>query len=213
MPPITAQAFARDLFWQNMIRVQLNKSYEILWRKCRIMVPQSAFLLGIVDEHGVLEENEIFFQVSSNNRSLDPVPPGKVAVANKRALRASDLQVYQSVALEAIGLRSQEALRDFTDLVNVVVFPKKGAQIITQNLQVSDYDGEVFLVCWDQRLVPDVGMPLEDIGPVFFQQFNSSQKHACQKEKSAYDIELKLPDFAFLINEGFDRSTLKQLYL
>ena len=38
-------------------------SYQAIKKKARIMVPNSATLIGTVDSDGILEENEIFVQI------------------------------------------------------------------------------------------------------------------------------------------------------
>jgi hypothetical protein len=38
-----------------------------LIKKARIVLPDSALLIGVVDENGVLEEDEIFVQIKRDN--------------------------------------------------------------------------------------------------------------------------------------------------
>jgi hypothetical protein len=38
-----------------------------LIKKARIVLPDSALLIGVVDENGILEEDEIFVQIKRDN--------------------------------------------------------------------------------------------------------------------------------------------------
>ena len=42
-----------------------------LKKKARILVAESAVLMGVVDEEGILEENEVFVQIKRDNYKVD----------------------------------------------------------------------------------------------------------------------------------------------
>jgi hypothetical protein len=44
-------------------------SYLSLKKKARIIVPNSCVLIGVVDDQGILEENEVFIQIRRDNKS------------------------------------------------------------------------------------------------------------------------------------------------
>lgn len=43
-------------------------SYLSLKKKARIIVPESCVLIGVVDDKGILEENEVFIQIRRENQ-------------------------------------------------------------------------------------------------------------------------------------------------
>jgi hypothetical protein len=57
---------AEPMFSSVLYGLQLS-SFLNLKKKARILVPDSATLIGVVDEDGILEEDEVFVQIRRDN--------------------------------------------------------------------------------------------------------------------------------------------------
>ncbi|KAG5225284.1 SILENCING DEFECTIVE family protein [Salix suchowensis] len=132
-----------------------------LWglrEKARIFVPSGRWLMGCLDELGVLEQGQCFIQVS--NSSLEKcfvkhgakfsetkknlqVVKGTVVIAKNPCLHPGDVRVLEAV--DAPGLHH---------LYDCLVFPQKGERPHTNEASGSDLDGDLYFVTWDENLIP-----------------------------------------------------------
>lgn len=151
-----------DPFVTNMLNLWRSWSLKLLKEKSRIMVEKSAFVLGVVDEKGVLngfKKNivrgpkrddtklpEIFLQISdplSQRRKRYRIIEGVCVVGRNPSLHPGDLQVVMAVDKPQLH-----------HLRNVVVFPSTGDRPIPNMLSGGDLDGDDFFVIWDEKLIP-----------------------------------------------------------
>lgn len=131
-----------------------------LWglrEKSRIFVSSGRWLMGVLDELGVLEQGQCFVQVS--NPSLEncfakhgsrfketknlQVVKGFVVIAKNPCLHPGDVRILEAV--DAPGLHH---------LHDCLVFPQKGDRPHTNEASGSDLDGDLYFVTWDQNLIP-----------------------------------------------------------
>ncbi|KAJ4346166.1 hypothetical protein N0V95_005630 [Ascochyta clinopodiicola] len=114
----------------------------------RAPLGKATYLYGVADPLGVLEPGEIHVQFSSS--FVDEMTDEKylnlrghdVLVARQPACRRSDMQKLQAIIHP-----------DLSHLVDVVVFPSRGQYPLAGKLQGGDYDGDIFWLCWEDRLV------------------------------------------------------------
>lgn len=132
-----------------------------LWglrEKARIFVHSGRWLMGCLDELGVLEHGQCFIQVStpslencflkhgsrfSETKKNVEVIKGIVAIAKNPCLHPGDIRILEAV--DAPGLHH---------LVDCLVFPQKGERPHTNEASGSDLDGDLYFVTWDENLVP-----------------------------------------------------------
>ncbi|KAK3043723.1 hypothetical protein RJ639_001919 [Escallonia herrerae] len=129
-----------------------------LREKARIFVPQGRWLMGCLDELGVLEQGQCFVQVS--NPSLEKcfskhgskftdvgnsrvVVKGLVAMAKNPCLHPGDVRILE--AIDVPGLHH---------LFDCVVLPQKGERPHANEASGSDLDGDLYFVTWDENLIP-----------------------------------------------------------
>lgn len=129
-----------------------------LREKARIFVPSGRWLMGCLDELGVLEQGQCFIQVStpslencfskhgSRFREREEnlqVIKGHVVIAKNPCLHPGDIRI-----LEAVDDPSLHHLFD------CLVFPQKGDRPHTDEASGSDLDGDLYFVTWDENLIP-----------------------------------------------------------
>ncbi|XP_004291459.1 PREDICTED: RNA-dependent RNA polymerase 6-like [Fragaria vesca subsp. vesca] len=132
-----------------------------LWglrEKTRIFVPSGRWLMGCLDELGVLEQGQCFVQVSTpslencfakhgsrfdqTDKNLQVIK-GFVVVAKNPCLHPGDIRILEAV--DAPGLHH---------LHDCLVFPQKGHRPHTDEASGSDLDGDLYFVTWDENLIP-----------------------------------------------------------
>ncbi len=111
--------------------VEVRLLWDLKW-KARLPLEQSAFLIGVADETGLLNEGEVFCQVHDpDDDSKGPeVIVGDVVVCRPPVLHPGDIR--KVVAVDCPQLRH---------LKNVIVFNTKGERDITNTLAGGDLDG------------------------------------------------------------------------
>ncbi|ORZ32826.1 RNA dependent RNA polymerase-domain-containing protein [Catenaria anguillulae PL171] len=121
--------------------------------RARIFVPDGLYLVGVLDEWDVLEEDEVWFASSIR----DPIPPGtKLLIGRSPCLHPGDLRVV------TMARRDHDELAHLRD---VVVFSQRGSRPLPNMLAGGDLDGDNFLVIWDERLLPPNQVPPMDYTP------------------------------------------------
>ncbi|KAF6165648.1 hypothetical protein GIB67_036055 [Kingdonia uniflora] len=123
-----------------------------------IMLSAGRWLMGCLDELGVLEHGQCFIQVSTpsfescvskNGLGLSEAKrnvkliTGIVVVAKNPCLHPGDIRILEAVG--APGLHH---------LVDCLVFPQKGDRPHANEASGSDLDGDLYFVTWDEKLVP-----------------------------------------------------------
>ncbi|XP_073054635.1 RNA-dependent RNA polymerase 6 [Primulina eburnea] len=129
-----------------------------LREKARIFVSSGRWLMGCLDELGLVEQGQCFIQVSnpsledcfvkhgvrfSNSKKKLQVITGIVAIAKNPCLHPGDVRI-----LEAIDVPELHHLYD------CLVFPQLGDRPHTDEASGSDLDGDLYFVGWDKNLIP-----------------------------------------------------------
>ncbi|XP_034599533.2 probable RNA-dependent RNA polymerase SHL2 [Setaria viridis] len=129
-----------------------------LLEKSRICVPKGRWLVGCLDEFGILEQGQCFIRASTpsfNKRFVrhssifssanknSEIIVGTVVMAKNPCLHPGDVRILEAVDVPELH-----------HLVDCLVFPKKGERPHANEASGSDLDGDVFFVTWDQKLVP-----------------------------------------------------------
>ncbi|KAH6644503.1 RNA dependent RNA polymerase-domain-containing protein [Boeremia exigua] len=140
--PLRLQVLAK-----NCLRF-IKKLHLLQESKLKTPVGKATHLFGVADPLGVLKPGEIHVQFSSS--FVDELTDEKylnlnghnLLVARQPAVRNSDIQKVRAVICP-----------ELSHLVDVVVFPSKGQFPLAGKLQGGDYDGDIFWLCWEDRLV------------------------------------------------------------
>ncbi|GAB2284909.1 RNA dependent RNA polymerase [Dionaea muscipula] len=129
-----------------------------LREKARIFVPAGRWLMGCLDELGVLEQGQCFIQVSNCSpensfskhgscfteakKNLEVIK-GLVVIAKNPCLHPGDIRILEAV--DAPGLHH---------LFDCLVFPQKGDRPHANEASGSDLDGDLYFVTWEEKLIP-----------------------------------------------------------
>ncbi|XP_077220203.1 RNA-dependent RNA polymerase 6 [Tasmannia lanceolata] len=142
---------------RGMLSCIRSAQLDDLVEKARIFVPKSRWLMGCLDELGLLESGQCFIQASTlslqncfskhgskftwtNNSSIIT---GIVAIAKNPCLHPGDIRILEAVDVPALH-----------HLVDCLVFPQKGDRPHTNEASGSDLDGDLYFVTWDENLIP-----------------------------------------------------------
>eukprot|EP00835_Amoeboradix_gromovi_P002805 NODE_167_length_16327_cov_0.361597.p1 type:complete len:2533 gc:universal NODE_167_length_16327_cov_0.361597:11222-3624(-) len=134
---------SRHAFWQNVINLSRNQTLNGLIHKARIKVPKGRLLMGIIDEYGVLLENQVYIAITKDDSSIQYIT-GKCVVIKNPCVHPGDCR-----PCKAIGKRSE-----FDGLVDVIIMPRKGYRDLASQTSGGDLDGDQFTCIWDENLIP-----------------------------------------------------------
>ncbi|KAK1967795.1 RNA dependent RNA polymerase [Colletotrichum sublineola] len=134
-------------------------SMKLLKEKARVVIEQSAFLLGCLDETGTLRGHskategretrntedipQIFLQIPNPDDGKYYCVTGVCIVGRNPSLHPGDIRVVEAVDVPALH-----------HLKNVVVFPSIGDRDVPSMLSGGDLDGDDFFVIWNPALIP-----------------------------------------------------------
>lgn len=124
-----------------------KKMAKELIKKQRILVPDAAMLIGVVDEYDVLEEGQVYI----NLLSKDP----KTGNESEQKITNRHVMVIKNPCLHPGDLRRLYAVDrpELSHLYNCIVFPRVGSRPHTTEISGSDLDGDNFFAYWDEQLI------------------------------------------------------------
>ncbi|CAB4432062.1 unnamed protein product [Rhizophagus irregularis] len=134
-----------DPFLKAILECKRVYTLKSLKYKARILMPNSFLLLGVIDETGILEEDEIYVQTSTivseqqTSKSKDWIP---AIIARNPCLHPGDIRNVKVVV----------NVKELSHLKNCVVFSQKGNRPLPNMLAGGDLDGDEFFVCFDKRI-------------------------------------------------------------
>ncbi|RNA01896.1 putative RNA-dependent RNA polymerase 1 [Brachionus plicatilis] len=110
-------------------------------KKINIQIEKSRHLIGILDETGTLDQDEVF--VSYRDQS------GKIQFLSEQFCIVGRNPCY---GLSEIRKVRTKFVPELQHLENCIVFPKKGTRPLTNILSGGDLDGDFYFVSWDEIL-------------------------------------------------------------
>ncbi|CAL5011014.1 unnamed protein product [Urochloa decumbens] len=135
-----------------------SSQLQDLSEKTKIFVPKGRWLMGCLDELGILEQGQCFIQASVPSLGKYFVKHGsRSSLANKSAeVIVGTIVMAKNPCLHPGDVRILEAVDvpELHHLVDCLVFPKKGKRPHPNEASGSDLDGDVYFVTWDKNLVP-----------------------------------------------------------
>lgn len=145
-------------FFRRLLRPVLEQVLGDLNKKAKIHIPEGRAALGVLDELGILEADEIFlkFAVSGGSQPDEccagvrqyggyAVPVGQAIIVKNPCMHPGDIRVVRCVDR-----------MDLHYLTEVVVFSQRGDRPLFNQCSGSDLDGDIFFVSWNPLLIPKV---------------------------------------------------------
>ena len=142
---------ANDRLLKSLIESNIDILYNDIKKKARIYVEKSAYVIGIMDEYGILEYGEAFLHIKRDN--LDIILDQECAVAKCPCLHPGDIRVltFKKYKTDDESTKKYEV---FNNYANVVIFPSKGKRPHPDECSGSDLDGDNYFIFYDNDLVP-----------------------------------------------------------
>ncbi|KAG8530546.1 uncharacterized protein KY384_005049 [Bacidia gigantensis] len=144
--------FIEDHFLRDTLETAVLVQVREIKYRSRILVGKGWTLYGIMDETGILKENQIYCAAHLDHGIQ--VLTGNVVITRCPALHPGDIQV-----VEAIKVPEDNPLYY---LHNVVVFSSYGDRDLPSKLSGGDLDGDLYNVIWDPDLYPKQISPPAD---------------------------------------------------
>ncbi|KAJ3717044.1 RNA dependent RNA polymerase-domain-containing protein [Lentinula raphanica] len=125
-------------FYQSMLNYAVHHILRELKHHTRIPVEGAWNLVGVADEHGYLQEGEIFAAIKQPNGPVQYLE-GECLVTRSPVIHPGDCQIAK-----AIGPPPPGSCFDHEPLINTVVFPIKGSRPMPSMLGGGDLDGDTY---------------------------------------------------------------------
>ncbi|CAM4931896.1 unnamed protein product [Rotaria socialis] len=132
----------KEPFFRRLLLVAISNNLNQIVTRAHIRVPKARYMFGVVDECEVLNEGQVFVQITHED-GTKTVLEGSVAITKNPCHHPGDLRALQAVNHERLH-----------HLYDVVVFPKRGLRPHPSEISGSDLDGDEYTVIWDPELVP-----------------------------------------------------------
>ena len=141
-----------DRLMRSLLESNLQILYNDVKNKARIYIKDSAYVIGIMDEYGILEYGQAFLRIK--RRNLDLILNKKCTIAKCPCLHPGDLRVLDFKCYIK-GDESTEKYKIFEKYENVLIFPSKGKRPHPNECSGSDLDGDNYFVFYDPDLILD----------------------------------------------------------
>ncbi|KAI8958864.1 RdRP-domain-containing protein [Daldinia sp. FL1419] len=142
--------YKKDKFLCSVVETVVLREVRLLKHKARIPVEQGVTLFGVMDEFGLLEEDEIYVTFEQDKlyrkRGIDiDLHNRLVLITRSPALHPGDIQVRKVVV--------PPPYHPLRSLSNCVVFSRKGKRDLPSQLSGGDLDGDIYNIIWDDLAV------------------------------------------------------------
>lgn len=132
-----------DRLLQSIVYAVISKLTLDIIRKARIFVEKAVCLIGIIDETGLLKNNEVFVKYTDRRTGSIQVLERDVAVGRNPSLHPGDIRVLQAVNIPQLQY-----------LTDVIVFSQQGERPKFVDMSGGDLDGDIYFVIFDDSLMP-----------------------------------------------------------
>lgn len=158
-------------FYRKLQAPILARIFEELNTKANILIPQGRGAIGVVDELGILEEDQVFCMFNKrpdeNMEGLVDygsyvVPNSYCIVAKNPVMHPGDIRLVKCVDCPQLHY-----------LKDLIVFSKKGNRPVFNQCSGSDLDGDIFYVSWAKALIPKTT----------FKPYNYTDSNALTKDR------------------------------
>ena len=141
-----------DRLMRSLLESNLQILYNDVKNKARIYIQDSAYVIGIMDEYGILEYGQAFLRIRRKN--LDLTLNKKCTIAKCPCLHPGDIRVLDFKCYIE-GDETTKKYKIFDTYENVLIFPSKGERPHPNECSGSDLDGDNYFIFYDKDLIVD----------------------------------------------------------
>ena len=141
-----------DRLMRSLLESNLQILYNDVKNKARIYIQDSAYVIGIMDEYGILEYGQAFLRIRRKN--LDLTLNKKCTIAKCPCLHPGDIRVLDFKCYIE-GDKTTYKYKVFDNYENVLIFPSKGPRPHPNECSGSDLDGDNYFIFYDEDLIVD----------------------------------------------------------
>lgn len=123
------------------ILIEQNLYKIITKRNINIQLEKSAYFIGVIDETGELEEDEVYVAFYNRLQNIEYLDGINVAICKMPCYSVTEIRKVRTKKVDKLS-----------HLVNCVVFSKKGTRPLTNILSGGDLDGDLYFVTWNDHL-------------------------------------------------------------
>ena len=142
---------SNDRLIKSLVENNKNLLYNDLKNKARIYIEKSAYVMGIMDEFGILEYGEAYCHIQT--KTIDLILNQKCSVAKCPCLHPGDIRVLNFKKYDKDDENTKK-YKCFEPYINVIIFPQKGKRPHPNECSGSDLDGDDYFVFYDKELIP-----------------------------------------------------------
>ncbi|KAF8160357.1 RNA dependent RNA polymerase-domain-containing protein [Mycena galopus ATCC 62051] len=137
-----------QLLLKNVLKCIKCQLLRDLKYKARVLVPDGAYLMGIADEYGILEEGQIYCAITPAGPHSRRVITGQCTIFRSPCIHPGDVRLVTAV---------DHPVFEELQLTNVVVFSTKKSErdlpsMLPCRLGGGDLDGDCYTVIYDKEL-------------------------------------------------------------
>jgi hypothetical protein len=146
------ESYVSKLFYQ-LISYRMN-----YLQKCRLTLPNSLYLVGAPDPYSILEPDEVFISFPNDRKEIasslflncktlksSSGSSAQVLVTRHPLVHPGDLRLFK---VRSSYPEIEEKSIQFSN-GGVILFSTKGSRMIADMMSGGDYDGDLFLVCYN----------------------------------------------------------------
>ena len=141
---------ANDRLMKSLFESNLYILYNDMKNKARIYIKDSAYVIGIMDEFGILEYGQAFLHIKRKN--FDLILNNKCTIAKCPCLHPGDVRVLDFKCYIE-GDSTTEKYKIFEKYENALIFPSRGKRPHPNECSGSDLDGDNYFVFYDKDLI------------------------------------------------------------
>lgn len=131
----------------NKVSNKIFKSYYtslLSLNKLKFSISSSVLAYGAPDFHNILQENEVYLKV--NNNKISKVIKGYAVLTKNPCISLNDIRLVKCID-------NENTSKIYSNIENIIIFNSKGKIPLCQKIANSDFDGDMYFLCWNRKLV------------------------------------------------------------
>lgn len=139
-----------DRLMRFVISTNKDVLYKELKKRTRIFIEEGTYVVGIMDEFGILDYGEAFLRIK--NEKIDMILDKKCIVTKCPCLHPGDIRILSFKKYDPKNHQQTKLYQIYEEYENVLIFPSKGKRPHPNEIAGSDLDGDQYFVFYDSDL-------------------------------------------------------------